>query len=54
MAEWTKAIIKYSKVVESIKPLETELNKVMKAIESSKGRVMECEEELAKIDARVK
>ena len=40
LADWTKAIIKYSKVIESIKPLETELNKVMKAIDSSKMRVM--------------
>ncbi len=53
LADWTRAIIKYSKVIESIKPLESELNKVMKAIESSKGRVMECEDELRKIDARV-
>ena len=32
LADWTKAILRYSKVVESIKPLETELNKLMKAL----------------------
>jgi len=42
LADWTKAILRYSKVVESIKPLENELNKLMKALEGSKRRVIEC------------
>lgn len=54
MADWTKAILKYSKVIESIKPLEGELNKLMKALDGSKKRVIECEEELAVIDKKVK
>ena len=32
LADWTKAIIRYSKVVETIKPLETELNSLMRAL----------------------
>ena len=40
LADWTKAILRYSKVVESIKPLESELNKLMKALEGSKRRVI--------------
>jgi dynein heavy chain 2, cytosolic len=47
LADWTRAILKYSKVVEAIKPLEGELNKLMKALDGSKKRVVECEEELA-------
>ena len=40
LADWTKAILRYSKVVESIKPLESELNKLMKALDGSKRRVI--------------
>lgn len=39
LADWTKAILRYSKVVESIKPLESELNKLFKALDSSKKRI---------------
>ena len=54
LADWTKAIIRYSKVVETIRPLENEMSKLMKALDSSKRRVIECEEELAIIDKKVK
>lgn len=54
LADWTRAILKYSKVIESIKPLEGELNKLMKALDGSKKRVIQCEEELALIDKKVK
>lgn len=54
LADWTRAILRYSKVVETIKPLEGELNKLMKALDGSKKRVIECEEELAMIDKKVK
>ena len=54
LADWTRAILRYSKVVESIKPLEAELNKLMKALDGSKKRVIDCEEELAIIDKKVK
>lgn len=54
LADWTKAILKYSKVVEQIKPLESELGKLMKALDGSKKRVVECENELAAIDVKVR
>ena len=44
LAEWVKATLKYSRVVETIKPLEGELNRLLKDLESSKKRVIECEE----------
>ena len=47
LADWTTAIVRYSKVIETVKPLESELNKLLKDLDGSKRRVIECEEELA-------
>ena len=54
LAEWVKATLKYSRVVETIKPLEGELNRLLKDLDSSKSRVIQCEEEIAVIDAKGK
>lgn len=43
LCDWVKANVRYSKVLESIKPLETEMNTLLKALESSKKKVTECE-----------
>lgn len=54
LCDWVKANVRYSKVLESIKPLETEMNMLLKALESSKKKVNECEERLAALDQKVK
>lgn len=43
LSTWVKALLRFSKVLESIKPLQSELNNLMNALQSSKTRVIECE-----------
>lgn len=39
LAEWVKAILKYATVLEKIAPLESELAKLFKKLESSRTRL---------------
>lgn len=42
LSTWVKALLKFSKVLESIKPLQSELNNLLNALQSSKTKVIEC------------
>jgi dynein heavy chain 2 len=53
LADWVKAILKYSVVLEKINPLEDDLNKVKKKLDSQKSRVVECEDQLKELGVRV-
>ena len=49
-SEWVVAILEYATVLEKIAPLENELNKLNKKLESSRKRLKECEEQLIILD----
>ena len=48
-----KAVLKYSEVIEKIRPLEIELSKLDKKLESSRHRLIECEKQLQTLNGRV-
>ncbi|GBG24746.1 Cytoplasmic dynein 2 heavy chain 1 [Hondaea fermentalgiana] len=54
MAAWVKANVRYSLVLDKIKPLEEELSEATHALEAAQQRMGACEDELAEIDERVK
>jgi dynein heavy chain 2, cytosolic len=43
MADWVKAIVRYSDVLERISPLTNELRKLDSKLASSRNRLKECE-----------
>lgn len=53
LAEWVLAILKYATVLEKIAPLEGELNKLYKKLESSRLRLKQCQDQLANLDNKV-
>lgn len=53
MAAWVKAILKYSIILEKIRPLEQELEKATRKMEASQKRLMDCEDQLEKLDKQV-
>ena len=53
MAAWVKAILKYSIILEKIRPLEMELEKATRKMEASQKRLMDCEDQLEKLDRQV-
>lgn len=53
LADWVKAILKYSVVLEKIKPLEDELTKVIKKLQAQKDRLLQCESQLKELDNQV-
>lgn len=44
LGDWVKAILKYSKVLEKIEPLEKRLNKVEDELKGQRMRLRECED----------
>ncbi|CAM9184751.1 unnamed protein product, partial [Discosporangium mesarthrocarpum] len=52
LARWVKANIRYSTILEKIRPLEEELQEAVRALERSQSRLTQCEEEMATIDRR--
>ncbi|CAN0042899.1 unnamed protein product [Ascophyllum nodosum] len=52
LATWVKANIKYSLILEKIRPLEEELEEAVVALDKSQARLTQCEDELAAIDRR--
>ena len=53
MATWVKNLLKCSVIFQKVKPLEDDLYKATKNLETSQKRVMECENELNKINTLV-
>ena len=53
MAAWVKANVRFSLVLEKIKPLERDLDDANRMLQRAQDRVSECEEELATIDDKV-
>lgn len=53
MADWVKAVLKYSAVVEKIRPLEIELSKLDQKLDASRVRLKECERQLQEINQKV-
>lgn len=53
MADWVKAVLKYSAVAEKIRPLETELAKLDKKLEASRTRLKECEYQLNELSQKI-
>ena len=53
LAEWVKAMLKYSAVLERIFPLEDELNKLQKKLEVSAHRLLQCKQQLLELDQKV-
>lgn len=54
LASWVIANVKYSKVVQSIKPLEREQNVLQKNLEEAEGQIKSLTSGLDDVDARVK
>ncbi|KAJ6628053.1 Cytoplasmic dynein 2 heavy chain 1, partial [Pseudolycoriella hygida] len=54
LAAWVIANVKYSKVVQSIKPLEREQNVLKKNLEEAEGQIQSLTSGLDDVDARVK
>lgn len=54
LAAWVIANVKYSKVVQSIKPLEREQNMLKKNLEEAEGQIKSLTSGLDDVDARVK
>lgn len=46
MAAWVKALLQYSVILEKIRPLEDDLERATRLMETSQKRMMECEEQL--------
>lgn len=53
LAAWVKANVKYSLVLEKIAPLERDLEELTESLESSRERVVQCEQELHELDSQV-
>ncbi|OMJ92391.1 hypothetical protein SteCoe_4833 [Stentor coeruleus] len=53
LATWVKNLLKCSVIFQKVKPLEDDLYKATKNLEASQKRVMECENELNKINLQV-
>ena len=53
LAGWVKANVKFSMVLERIAPLEGELTHLRHSLETSKARVVQCEEDLSSLDQEV-
>uniref|UniRef100_H2ZEZ6 Cytoplasmic dynein 2 heavy chain 1 n=1 Tax=Ciona savignyi TaxID=51511 RepID=H2ZEZ6_CIOSA len=53
LAEWVKANVKYSVVLEKIEPLEKEQNKLQRNLERAESRVLKLGKALDEVDARV-
>ncbi|CAK8696967.1 unnamed protein product [Clavelina lepadiformis] len=53
LAEWVKANVKYSQVLEKIEPLEKEQNKLKRNLEKAESRVEKLSKALDEVDARV-
>jgi dynein heavy chain 2 len=53
LAEWVLAVLKYATVLERISPLENELNKLYKKLESSRNRLRQCQDQLSQLDGKV-
>ena len=53
LAEWVKAIVEYSKVLEEIQPLEQNFEKIKSKLDSQKVRLEKCEEQLSTLANKV-
>ncbi|KAI8824969.1 dynein heavy chain and region D6 of dynein motor-domain-containing protein [Fimicolochytrium jonesii] len=53
LAAWVKANLQYSAILEKIQPLETDLNRLTKSLDTSRERVDKLRGELAIVDSRV-
>ncbi|KAJ3042257.1 Cytoplasmic dynein 2 heavy chain 1 [Rhizophlyctis rosea] len=53
LAMWVKANLQYSEVLEKIGPLESDLEKLTKSLDSSRERVVQLKEALAAVDKTV-
>ena len=53
LAAWVKANVKYSIILEKIKPLEDDLQDLVDSLERSKQRVVQCERDLVDLDQEV-
>mmetsp|Transcript_20379 Transcript_20379/g.17680 ORF Transcript_20379/g.17680 Transcript_20379/m.17680 type:complete len:102 (-) Transcript_20379:1492-1797(-) len=53
IADWLKAMIMYSEVLEKIKPLETQKNKLQKRLNDAMNRLDECRVQLNELDGKV-
>jgi len=53
LAEWVKAQVKYSIVLEKVSPLETELAAASGKMESARSRLQECQDKVEALDAEV-
>jgi dynein heavy chain 2 len=53
MAAWVTALLQYSAILEKIKPLEEDLERATRKLETSQKRVLECEEQLEVLDKQV-
>ena len=54
LAAWVKANVRYSMVLKKIAPLEESFSKATQELQSSQAQLRENEEELAKIDVKIK
>lgn len=53
MADWLKAILQYSKVLQKVEPLMKELRKLDKKLESSRMRLKDCQKQLELLNKKV-
>jgi dynein heavy chain 2 len=53
LAQWVKANLQYSAVLERIGPLEADLNRLTKTLDASRGRIEKLKESLAVVDQNV-
>ncbi|KAJ3390612.1 Cytoplasmic dynein 2 heavy chain 1 [Lobulomyces angularis] len=53
LAMWVKANVQYSSILEKIGPLEVDLSRLTKSLESSKARLHKLKEELSVVDQKV-
>lgn len=53
MAQWFKANLEFSKVLERVSPLESELHRLQSSLEESQRLIKQYEEELVQLDAAV-
>lgn len=53
LASWVKANLRYSSVLETIEPLQAELQEEETKLEQSQKRLRRCEEELKEIDEKI-
>jgi dynein heavy chain 2 len=50
MATWVTSLLQYSEILERIQPLENDLHKSIAKLETSQKRLIECEEQLDRLD----